>query len=195
MMGTGFKGAGFSWRHAAPAIGAVMLVQALVLHAMGHPPICTCGHVSLWYGDPAGSQSSQQLTDWYSWTHLLHGFLFYALLHWLFPRAPFALRLALAAGLEAGWEILENSPPIMARYRLQALARGYYGDSILNSLSDTVMALTGMTLAWRLPVRASIGFFVAVELWLALAIRDNLALNIVQLAWPSQALSDWQMRR
>jgi hypothetical protein len=189
------RAATFSWRQAGIAIVAAMAMQALILHLMGHPLLCACGRLTLWNGDPGGPQSSQQLTDWYSWTHLLHGFLFYALLRWLFPKSPFPLLLALAAGLEIGWEILENSPPIMTRYRQNALARGYFGDSIVNSLSDTVMALAGMLLAWRLPVRASIVFVLAVELWLALAIRDNLTLNVVELVWPNPALSHWQMRR
>jgi hypothetical protein len=194
MMGAGLFST-FSWRQAAAAIVAAMAAQVTILHLMGHPAICACGHLTLWYGDPAGPESSQQLTDWYSWTHLLHGFVFYAVLRWAAPGTPFPFRLALAAGLEVGWELLENSPALMARYRQTALARGYFGDSIVNSLSDTVMALAGMVLARRLPVPASIVFAVAVELWLAFAIRDNLTLNIVELAWPSQALSDWQMHR
>jgi hypothetical protein len=194
MAGAGFAH-GFSWRHAAAAIVAAMLLQALVMHAMGHPIICACGHLALWNGDPAGPESSQQITDWYSWTHLEHGLLYYALLRWLFPEAPFPLRLAMAVGLEAGWEILENSPPIIERYRQTALAAGYFGDSIVNSLSDTIMAMAGMLLAWRLPVRLSIGLVLALELWLAIAIRDNLTLNVVELVWPNPALSHWQMRR
>lgn len=194
MTGAGFFTA-FSWRQAGVAIAAALVLQALVLHAMGHPLICACGRLTFWNGDPAGPESSQQLTDWYSWTHVVHGMLFYALLRWLLPDTPFPLRLALAVWLEAGWEVLENTPPVMERYRQTALAAGYFGDSVVNSLSDTVMALAGVVLAWRLPVRASIVVAVAVELWLGFAIRDNLILNIVELVWPSQALSDWQMRR
>jgi hypothetical protein len=194
MAETGFA-QGFSWQHAAAAIVAAMLLQALAVHAMGHPLVCACGHVTLWNGDPAGPESSQQITDWYSWTHLVHGLLYYALLRCLFPETPFPFRLAMAAGLEVGWEILENSPPIIERYRQTGLAAGYFGDSIVNSLSDTIMAMAGMLLAWRLPVRLSIGLALALELWLAVAIRDNLTLNVVELVWPNQALSDWQMRR
>ncbi len=117
---------------------------------------------------------------------------FYVLLWLVAPRAPVLLRLVIAIGLEAGWEILENTPFIIDRYRQQALAQGYVGDSILNSLSDTMAAIAGFLLARALPVRASVALVVALELFVAVMIRDNLTLNIIQLIHPVPALSQWQ---
>ena len=121
------------------AVAALMATQGLVLYAYGQPPICTCGTVRLWAGQVLGPENSQQITDWYSFSHVIHGIGFYFLLWLIAPRAPVLLRLALAVGLEVGWEVLENTPFIIERYRQQALAQGYVGDSILNSLSDTCL--------------------------------------------------------
>lgn len=174
------------------AIAALIAAQALVLHFMGSPAICRCGHVLLWYGSAAGPGTSQHILDWYTPTHVLHGVAFYLLLWLLAPRASVGLRLALAVGLEVAWEIVENTPMIVERYRQGGLALGYSGDSILNSVSDTLAAILGFVLAWRLPVWATIALFAASELTLLLAIRDNLLLNVLQLVWPSEALSRWQ---
>lgn len=182
-----------SWHLAV--IGALVALQAVALLAMGSPATCKCGHVALWYGNAAGPETSQQLTDWYSFTHVLHGVGFYFLLWLLAPRTSLGARLALAMGLEVGWEVLENTPLIIERYRQGGLAQGYFGDSILNSLGDTLAALVGFVLAWRLPVRASVALVVATEIFLAIAIRDNLTLNIVQLVHPSPALTRWQSGR
>jgi hypothetical protein len=176
------------------ALAALVLIalQAGVLLVMGHPTICKCGFVTLWYGSPAGPETSQQLTDWYSFTHVEHGFLFYLLLWAVAPRLPVAARFLIATGIEGGWEILENTPFIINRYRETALAQGYFGDSVANSLTDTLCMMFGFFLARRLPVWASAGLVVGTETALAILIRDNLALNIVQLLFPSDALSRWQ---
>ena len=174
-------------------IGAgIIVVQGLVLLAMGQPPICACGTVQLWHGLASSPETSQHLTDWYTYSHVLHGFGFYLLLWLVFPRAPLGLRLALALGLEAGWEVLENTPFIIDRYREQALAQGYFGDSIVNSASDTLAVAFGFLLAWRLPVWAAIVLVIGVELFLVFLIRDNLTLNIIQLIYPSEIISGWQ---
>ncbi|MEJ2625413.1 MAG: DUF2585 domain-containing protein [Pseudolabrys sp.] len=173
-------------------VAALMVVQGLVLHAYGQPPICTCGTVRLWVGTVLGPENSQQITDWYSFSHIIHGMGFYFLLWLIAPRTPVLLRLALAVGLEVGWEILENTPFIIERYRQQALAQGYVGDSILNSLSDTVCAIIGFFLARLLPVRGSVALVVALELFVGVMIHDNLTLNIIQLIHPIPAISAWQ---
>ncbi len=173
-------------------VAGLMALQAATLHAFGQPPLCTCGTVKLWVGAVSGPENSQQITDWYSFSHIIHGMGFYVLLWLVAPRAPVMLRLAVAVGLEAGWEILENTPFIIERYRQQALAQGYVGDSILNSLSDTVAAIVGFLLARALPVRASIALVVALELFVGVMIRDNLTLNIIQLIHPVPAISAWQ---
>ncbi len=178
-------------RYLAIAAGFVAL-QAAALSAMGLPLICTCGHLDLWHGNPSGPETSQHLTDWYTVTHIVHGVGFYLLLWLVAPRLPVGVRFALAVGLEAAWEVIENTPFIMERYRQTALARGYFGDSVVNSVFDTVTAAAGFVLAHILPVWSTIVLVVAIELILALAIRDNLTLNIVQLIFQSDAINRWQ---
>jgi hypothetical protein len=171
---------------------AVIATQALVLRAFGQPLMCTCGVVRLWAGDVASPENSQQIADWYTLSHVIHGFLFYALLRLALPRASLGARLALALGLEAGWEILENTPLIIDHYRQTALALGYVGDSVLNSVSDTLAATFGFALARKLPVAATIVVALALELVAGVMIRDNLTLNIIQLIHPTAAVSRWQ---
>jgi len=177
----------------AAAIGVMLVaLQASVELAMGRPAICTCGYVRLWYGDIFGPGLSQHASDWYSFTHISHGMVFYALTTLAAPRAPLWTRLAATLAIEVGWELAENSPLIIDRYRQSALAQGYVGDSVLNSVSDTLFCLFGFTLARLLPVRWSLALFVVSECALAFLIHDNLVLNVWQLVRPTQALSDWQ---
>jgi len=171
---------------------ALLALQAIVLIVMGQPPICTCGTVKLWVGTVSGPENSQQLTDWYSFSHVIHGVGLYLLLWLIAPRTPVALRFAIAVGLEAGWEIFENTPFIIARYRQQALANGYFGDSAINSVCDTVFAMVGFAFARRAPVWASVVLVIALEAFVGIMIRDNLTLNIIQLIHPSAAISRWQ---
>lgn len=173
----------------------LLAVQATSLLVLGMPPICRCGTVALWHGNPSGPETSQHLTDWYTYTHVLHGVAFYALLSVLAPRVPVAQRFLIAAGLESAWEILENTPMVMERYRQGALAQGYVGDSIVNSLADSVAAAVGFVMAWRLPLSVMITLALAMEATAAYLIRDGLILNLIQLLFPSEALSQWQARR
>ncbi len=183
----------FSFSTCALIALGLIVVQASSLRFMGHPSICTCGYIAWWYGNPAGSETSQHLTDWYTFTHITHGFGFYFLLWLIAPRVPLGLRLALAIGLEAAWEIVENTPFIIDRYRQSALARGYFGDSVLNSVSDTLAAVFGFALARVAPWWISVATVIAIEVFLGYAIRDNLALNIIQLVYPNDFISRWQM--
>jgi Protein of unknown function (DUF2585) len=173
-------------------IGLIAL-QALVLLAMGQPPICGCGYVTLWHGSVASPENSQQLSDWYTPSHLIHGFGFYLLLWLVVPHAPLGLRFVAAVGLEVGWELLENSPIIIDRYRQTGLAQGYVGDSIINSVSDTLAMTLRFALARMVPVRVIVVLVIAMELLAAFAIRDNLTLNIIQLVHPSASISSWQL--
>ncbi|MDP2620908.1 MAG: DUF2585 domain-containing protein [Hyphomicrobiales bacterium] len=173
------------------AAGLVAL-QALVLLALGQPAICACGTVRLWHGSVLSAENSQQLTDWYTYSHVIHGFGFYLLLWLVAPRLPVGLRFAIALGLEAGWEVIENTPFIIDRYRETALAQGYVGDSVINSVFDTMAAGLGFALARLLPYWAPIGLAIAMEIFVGFMIRDNLTLNIIQLVWPSEAISAWQ---
>jgi len=171
---------------------AFIAVQALVLFAMGRPPICTCGYISLWGGIASGPEISQQITDWYSFSHVIHGFGLYFALWLIAPRAPVALRLILALAFEVSWEIVENTPFIIDRYRQSALAQGYFGDSVINSVGDTIASVFGFLLAGSLPAWGIVALTIAVELFTLYMIHDNLTLNIIQLIYPNDAISHWQ---
>jgi len=182
-------------RGALVIVAALLALQALALYLMGQPPFCTCGVVRLWQGTIAGPENSQQLTDCYSPSHVVHGVLFYALLWLAPPRLPVVWRFAIAMGLEVSWEVLENSPPIIERYRQQALAAGYSGDSIINSVSDSLCAAFGFLLAARLSPWQSAVLALFLETFTGYMVRDNLMLNIIQLIHPSEILSRWQSGR
>ncbi|SKA30354.1 Protein of unknown function [Enhydrobacter aerosaccus] len=181
-----------SWRPAAFAILALMLVQASVLYGMGRLWICACGTIRLWVGDIWSDEMSQQITDWYTFSHIVHGFLFYGLLHLVSARTPVLTRLAVAVGIEAAWEIAENTPWVIEAYRQQALARGYVGDSILNSLMDTVSMMTGFTLAYLLPWRVTVALALVMEIAVGWLVHDNLTLNILNFIHRFPAIEAWQ---
>ena len=176
----------------ALAIVGLLLATAAALLALGRSLICPCGTVRLWHGTVQSAENSQQLLDWYSLTHLVHGLLFYLASSILLRRWPVHRRLVAAVSVEAAWEILENSPIIIDRYRAVTMAWGYAGDSILNSLSDIGCMILGFVLAWRLPWRASLLLGVGCELLALFAIRDNLALNVLMLVWRINAVRVWQ---
>jgi hypothetical protein len=182
---------------APPAVPAILIGIALAgmvatLHAMGRVFICTCGEVRLWAGGVQTPDNSQQLADWYSFSHIIHGMIFFALLVLVARRLPTGWRLTIAVLIECGWELLENSPLIIDRYREATIAIGYTGDSILNSLSDVAMMGLGFLLAARLPWRWTLGLALAMELFTLAVIRDNLALNVLMLLWPVDAIVAWQ---
>jgi hypothetical protein len=172
----------------------ILAIQAGIEYGMGRLPFCKCGVISLWAGDIWSDQNSQQVADPYSFTHVLHGVLLYGFL-WLVARKRLSVasRLVAAVFLESDWEILENSPMIIDRYRSVTVSLGYYGDSILNSLSDVVCMAIGFLLAARLPVKVTVAGAVAIELILLWWIRDNLTLNLIMLIHPLESIKQWQV--
>lgn len=174
----------------------VLGLTLAILVAMGRPPICSCGTVDLW--GQVGPEQSQMLADWYSPSHFIHGLIFYGLL-WLVARnlpgkvwQPVERRFLVALVVEAAWEIMENTPLIIDRYREATMALGYSGDSILNSLSDIAMMGLGFLAARRLPIWASVALGLGLELLTLAIIRDNLTLNVWMLLAPADWIRDWQ---
>ncbi|NCO85979.1 MAG: DUF2585 domain-containing protein [Rhodobacterales bacterium] len=170
----------------------MILATAAWLWWIGRVPICQCGYVRLWYGATMTSQNSQHLLDWYSFSHLIHGFLFYGALWLVARRLPFGWRLSIATLVEAAWEIVENSNAIIERYRTVTISLDYYGDSVVNSVADIAVMVVGFVLARILPVWATVVLILAFEALTIWLIRDGLALNILMLLYPLDAVRDWQ---
>jgi hypothetical protein len=170
----------------------VIVAAAALLLAMGRPPICTCGTIELWVSEADSPKTSQMLADWYSPSHVIHGFLFYWLL-WLAARCwPVERRFLAALILELAWELLENSDWAIQRYREATIAIGYTGDSILNTLSDAAMMALGFWLARRLPPSVTVALALLLELAALIAVRDNFTLNVWMFLFPTEAIRDWQ---
>jgi hypothetical protein len=174
------------------SLGIVVVAEAVVF-AMGHPLFCKCGTIKFWYGLKSGPEQSQQFTDWYTYSHILHGFILYWLLSLVTRgRLSIAARLVIAAFIEGGWEVFENTPFIINRYRTQTISHEYFGDTILNSTGDILAMIVGFFLAARLPVWLTVALLIATELGLLFLIRDNLTLNVIMLIHPVEWIKQWQ---
>jgi hypothetical protein len=181
------------WTYAAAAALLIVLAVASFEFSMGRVVICRCGYIKFWHGVVNSSENSQHITDWYTFTHVIHGIGFYAVLWLIARRLPLPARFVLAVFLEATWEAFENTPFIIERYRAATISLDYYGDSIVNSISDIATMIFGFWIARRLPVWASLALVAALEVTVGLIIRDNLTMNVLMLIHPFETIKRWQL--
>jgi len=177
----------------AGAVGLVLLLMIVLLRAQGRMFLCACGYFKFWISDTCSANNSQQFLDPYSFTHVLHGFLFFWLIALLFNRLTTGWQIWLALLLESAWEVFENTSFVINKYRTETAALGYTGDTVVNSLGDLACAMVGFLVARQLGLKRSLILFALIELILILWIHDSLLLQILMLVRPLAALKSWQM--
>ena len=171
----------------------IVIAAASAELAMGRLTICKCGYVKLWHGVVNSAENSQHITDWYTPSHVIHGIAFYALLWLAARRLPVPVRFVIAVLLEATWEVFENTPFVINRYRAATISLDYYGDSVLNSVCDILAFVLGYVAAAAIPTWVSVASVVAAETLLIFWIRDSLLLNVLMLIHPVEAVKAWQL--
>ncbi len=171
----------------------LVLVVPVLLVLMDRPVICTCGSVKLWFGDVHSSQISQHLTDWYVFSHVIHGFLSYMVLRWVFPERPLIFCAMIAILVEGLWEVAENTPMVIEYYRANTMSTQFVGDTVINSTMDVLAMVVGFVMAHRVPVWVTVVLFVGFELMTIVLIRDGFLLNVLMFVWPLEAVKEWQM--
>lgn len=172
----------------------IIFIFGLILFLMGQPLICECGYIKAWHGITLSSENSQHLSDWYSFSHIIHGIIFYGIYFLVARKIPLPLGIGfiLALCIEVSWEIFENTDFVINRYREVTISLDYFGDSVINSVFDVLFMILGFFAARKLPVWATIGAVIFFEIFVAYFIRDNLALNIIMLIYPFEAILEWQ---
>lgn len=173
----------------------IIALAASYLLWIGREPFCKCGYIKFWHGQVVSSENSQHLSDWYTPSHIIHGFLFYGFLWLVARRLSFGWRLAIATLVECAWEIVENSNAIIERYREVTISLDYYGDSVINSVMDVLAMVLGFWLASRLPIWATVALIILFEAVTITLIRDGLALNVLMLIYPMDSVGAWQAGR
>lgn len=178
----------------------IVLAQIFILYGMGREWICTCGFIKFWEGDVMSASNSQQIADWYTFSHIIHGFVFYGFFIWISKKVfqkvgglPLGLMFIGAVFLETSWEVLENSTWIVEYYRNNTVSLGYIGDSILNSVFDVVWMAIGFVMARKMPIWSIILIAIGFEIMTGYFVRDGLLLNILMFIYPSEAVKAWQV--
>jgi hypothetical protein len=170
----------------------VFLGMVAALRLQGRLWTCSCGYVLFWAQNINSADNSQHLFDPYTFTHLIHGFLFAGLVHFLWPKLTEIWNLTVALSAEMLWEAIENRTVVIERYRSETVSIGYVGDTILNSAGDILACGLGIVIARRLGLWRTVALAVVIELILLVTVRDNLLLNIIMLFYPIDAIRVWQ---
>ena len=176
------------------AIVGIVVAMAWILRGQGRIWWCKSGDLALYIHQAwNSSHTSQHLLDPYTFTHILHGVMFFWTTGLILSRVNIGWRFFIAILAEATWEVFENSSFIIEKYRENTASLDYFGDSIMNSVGDVLACAVGFWIAYKLGWWRSLIFFVFVEIALLLWIRDSLLLNIVMLVYPLDGIKHWQM--